>query len=498
MKLFENPVFLTHWRLTRRTGMLAPALISILVGSSLLAGLIASSLDISTSRLKSPQEGGRTFYGWVVALEMLVLLIGGFSHIWRALAEDRKSGMLDSHRMTPQTPANLAVGYWCGAPLRELGMGAVLALFGVPIVLLAKLPFSLWLISQMLVASTTALFWLLALLVGQTLNRAVGILLLLVLVGFMLFFIMPSREFVVTGQLLPVHALASLFADQAGVPDEPLALFGISVHRTLVTWGLQIIVGAFLWRATVRRFAEPTDALFSRREALALVALLVGCQHVLIWAPNHGVPSGAIACLVHDSWNRQTMLAATQAAALLVGLFAIVLLNPTPERIRILLLRHKARSLGIVVSNGPVLFAVQLTAVVGLLLGIQFAPCLGLTWKAYATALLNTFEIFMVFGLWLDVCRLQFRRRALGYFALGLFVVTVLPYILAGAFSSDTLARWSLLSPGLGALSKPETSQTNAMFNIALAHLVVVGLLLLIWRNRWGKVLARLIREDTG
>jgi hypothetical protein len=498
VKLFENPVFLTHWRLTRRTGILAPAIISILVGSSLLAGLIASLLDTSTSRFRSPQDCGRAFYGWVIALEMLVLLLGGFAHIWSALAEDRKSGLLDSHRMTPQTPADLVIGYWCGAPLREFGMGALLALFGVPVVLLAKLPFSLWLISQMLVASTTALFWLLALLAGLTLDRAVGMVLMLVLVVSVQLGIIASPQLVVTGQLLPVQALASLFADETRVPQEQLALFGFSVHPILVTWGLQIIVGALFWRATVRRFAEPTDPLFSRREGLALLALLVGCQHALIWSPNHGGPSGAVACHAHNEWGRQFMLGVTQGAALLMGLFAIALLSPTPEQTRILLLRRNVRSLGIVVSTGPVLLAVQLAAVVGLLLGIQFAPCLGLTWKAYATASLNTFEIFFVFGLWLEVCRLQFRKRALGYFGLGLFIVAVLPYVLAAAFSSDGLGRLSLLSPGFGVLMEPEPARTDVMFLVALSHLLLVGLLILVWHNRWGKVLARLAREDTG
>jgi hypothetical protein len=331
-------------------------------------------------------------------------------------------------------------------------------------------------------------------LTGLTLDRAIGVLLLLLLVVFVQLAVIGAPDLIVTGQLLPVHALLSLFDDGTSISQQP-RLFGFSVHPILITWGLQIIVGALFWRAAVRRFAEPSDPLFSRREALALLALLVGCQHALIWSTNNSALSGAIACLEHIDSDRRFFLASTQGAALLIGLIAIALLSPTPERIRVQLLRDKTPSVGIVYSSGPLLLAVQLTALVGLLLSIQFAPCFEMTWKAYTTASLNAFAIFAVFGLWLDICRLQFRRRSLGYFALGLFVVALLPYILASGFSSGNLARWSLLSPGLGVLSESNHARTDPMFYIALAHLVVVGLVWLVWHNRWGKVLDRLRRE---
>src|SRR5271168_4538149 len=90
VKLFENPIFLTHKRLVHRNGVLAAVLVAALIGFSLLAGLISYLADPNFFHFSSPQETGKTFYGWTIGVEILVLVIGGFSRIARTLAEDRK------------------------------------------------------------------------------------------------------------------------------------------------------------------------------------------------------------------------------------------------------------------------------------------------------------------------------------------------------------------------------------------------------------------------
>ena len=487
MRLFENPLFVTHLRLTRRTGMLAPVLIALLVGTSLLAGLVAALIDPVGFHVTSPEDAGKTFYGWIVGVELLVLVVGGFGHIWRALADDRRIGLLDSNRMTPQRPRDLVLGYLCGAPLREFMMGAVLAACGLPIVVLAKLPFTLWFISQLLIATTTAFFWLLAVLTGFTLDRPFTLILLLVLMLIAQSVTVTSPELFVTGQILPLNAIIDLFPTQdLNSPWHKVStLFGVSVHSTLITWALQLAVGALLWRATIRRTVNPSTSALSRWEVLALVGLLVGTQHALIWGPQGLGPHGAIACLADDRSERHMMLACAQGAALFLGLFILALLSPTPERVRIDVLRGTRGSLGIVYSQSSIVLAIQLAAVCSLLLGIQFATCLASTWKVYATCVLNTGNLFMILALWLDLCRMQFRRRALGFFALGMFVLGIIPYILAGVFSNETLAKWSLLSPGIWALSQTNDYLNEGLFHIAIAQLGIVVLLFVVWRNRW-------------
>ena len=89
VKLSENPIFITQKRLTHRTGVLAPILIAALIGASLLAGLIAYLADPQNFDFNSPQEAGKTFYGFVMGVGILVLVIGGFSQNYHAIARRR-------------------------------------------------------------------------------------------------------------------------------------------------------------------------------------------------------------------------------------------------------------------------------------------------------------------------------------------------------------------------------------------------------------------------
>src|ERR1039458_5049503 len=78
VKLSENPIFLTHKRLVHRSGVLAAVLIAALIGFSLFLGL-AESLreEVRFNSFNSQAEAGKTFYGWTMSVEILVLIIGG-------------------------------------------------------------------------------------------------------------------------------------------------------------------------------------------------------------------------------------------------------------------------------------------------------------------------------------------------------------------------------------------------------------------------------------
>ena len=100
----DNPIFLTQKRLVHRAGVLAAVLIAALIGLSLLSGLIAYLVGPRNFDFRSPQDAGRMFYGWVIGVEILVLVIGGFSRILNVLANERKAGLWDSNLLTPLHP----------------------------------------------------------------------------------------------------------------------------------------------------------------------------------------------------------------------------------------------------------------------------------------------------------------------------------------------------------------------------------------------------------
>ena len=95
-----------------------------------------------------------------------------------------------------------------------------------------------------------------------------------------------------------------------------------------------------------------------------------------------------------------------------------------------------------------------------------------------------------MFSLLLEYCRLRFKRRALGFVALWLFVLCILPFILAGVFSSGVLAKLSFLAPGTIVLAEPEIDDLKYLLGCTFAQLGVVVLLFIAWQQQWKLLLA--------
>ena len=291
MNLSDNPIFLTQKRLVHRGGVLAAIIIAALLGLSLLSGLVGYLANPRAFHFDSPEDAGRMFYGWIVIIEALILVLGGFSRVSRALSDDRKAGLWDSNRLTPLKPSQLVNGYWFGSGLREFYMAVVLAVIGLGIVLLAKLPITLWLGTQVLLLSTACFFGLIGLLVGMAFERSGIILVVATFILCMFSLAAPGR--MVPNFLLPIFGLNYLFQDPDHPNyqhqwDAPPSLFGVSIPPIILTLGLQFLVGFFCWRAAVRKTARPSQPLLLRWEAIALFAILVIVQHGLLWSIWHG------------------------------------------------------------------------------------------------------------------------------------------------------------------------------------------------------------------
>jgi hypothetical protein len=216
VKLFENPIFITHKRIVHRAGVLAAVLIAAMIGFCLLLGLWANLhtalVHPEYTRHETPQQTGKGFYGWVIGLQLLVLAVGGFSRIARALTDDRKAGLWDSNRLTPMKPSQIVAGYWFGPVLREFYMAAVMAGFGLLIVLLSGLPITMWLGTQALIVSTGLFFGLLGVLAGMVFQKSQGILILLLFVfAYPFSFIAPSR--MLSNFLMPIDGIGHFFSD---------------------------------------------------------------------------------------------------------------------------------------------------------------------------------------------------------------------------------------------------------------------------------------------
>jgi hypothetical protein len=497
VNLTENPIFLTQKRLTHRAGVLAAILIAALIGLSLLSGLIAYLADPRDFNFHSPQEAGKMFYGWVIGVEILLLVIGGFSKISRVLADDRKAGLWDSNRLTPLKPAEIVTGYWFGSALGMFYMGAILAGIGLVIVLLAKLPVTLWLGTQILVLSTTLFFGLLALLAGMAFQRPQSGIVLLLPLFFLQTFSFAFPKFTIINFLLPIYGIANLFQDPDRTVNDYNAfrdwggwpeIFSLPVPPILLSLGLQFLVGIFLWRATVRKTANPFQPLLLRWEAMAIFALLAVVQHGLIWGIWHGQFGNPL-----DTHSRnEPLLSIVHGGTILVGVLILAFASPLPERVRVEALRTGLGNLRLVFSRSSVSLALALTAVAAAASLTHFIFSFGHSGKAWALAVGNLFVFFLMFSLLLEFCRLRFKRRALGFVALWLFVLCVLPFILAGVFSSQALAKLSFLAPGIVALAGSGSDDLKYLYLVGwtFIHFCVVVLLFVAWRRQWKLLLA--------
>ncbi len=496
MNLNDNPIFLTQKRLVHRNGVLAATLIAALVGISLLCGLTAYRADPgSFPDFHSPSEAGKMFYGWTIGAEILVLIIGGFSRISRVLADERKAGLWDSNRLTPLKPSELIIGYWLGAALREFYMALVLAGTGLMIIVLAGLPVTFWLETQVLIFSTALFFGLIAVVVGMVFQRPQGGIILIILLFLLQSFSFAFPKFVLTNFILPTYAIVHLFEvtapslhytsnDWGGLPD----FFGQPFPPAALTLGLQFLVGIFLWRAAVRKTKNPFQPLVLRWEAVVVFGILLIVQHGLAWGLWHGKFPYAYSAKDHAFADGPPLLSIIHCGTILFGIIILAAASPQPETVRLRALRLGSQGSWIIFANSAFYLALILAAVGALVLLCQF----GFTqsWEIYGIAAGNLLTFYLIFLLLFEFCRLHHRRRALGFITLWLFALCIVPFILAGVFSDSGFAKLSLFSPGIVALSN-DNANLDGLPAIVAAHFVIAVLLFIGWLREWRRLLAK-------
>ena len=429
MNLPANPIFLTQRTLVHRNGVLAPLLIAWLLG---LCPLVAYFYQRALGE-ESPASLGRVSYGFVLAIQALVVVLGGFSRISRTLVEERKAGLFDSNRLTPLEPSELVLGYWLGAGLREVYMALALAPIGAVIIGLSGLPWMLWVGTQALLLTTALLFGLLEVLAGMALSKdhgGPGMFLLLIFLGPLN---LAFSEHSVANFLLPIHSLQWLF-DGSHVKGP--YLYGWTVPSLALTWTVQLILGVLCWRGAVRKMADPTRPAFTLKMTLLIFGILVFTQHGLIWHQD-----------VADAFP------VVHGATLLLGLVLVATLSLNPDQARMTAVRLGNGDLAWVLRHSSAGIALALAATASAALAMHFVGDGGGDWRPWlsGTAILITALLAMAFLR--EMCRLMFRRRTGGFVALGAFVLFILPLILAAVFDSGKMAAYSFFTPGIIALT---------------------------------------------
>jgi len=347
-----------------------------------------------------------------------------------------------------------------------------------------------------LVLSTTLFFGLLALLAGMAFQRPQSGIVLLLPLFFLQTFSFAFPKFTIINFLLPIYGIVNLFQDPGRAANDYNAfrdwggwpeIFALPVPPILLSLGLQFAVGIFLWRATVRKTANPFQPLLLRWEAMAIFALLAVVQHGLIWGIWHGRFGNPLDA---HAWRNEHLLSIVHGGTILVGVLILALASPLPERVRVEALRTGSGNLHLVFSRSAVSLALALIAIAAATSLTHFIFSFGPSGKAWALATGNLLVFFLMFSLLLEYCRLRFKRRALGFVALWLFVLCVLPFILAGVFSNGALAKLSFLAPGTMALAGPNSDDLKYLVGWTSIHFCVVVLLFIAWQRQWKLLIA--------
>jgi hypothetical protein len=491
--LFENPIFLTQKRLVHRAGVFAAMAIAALIGLSFVVRLIAYMMGLTIlGGYQSIDQIGKVYYGWILALEIIILPIAGFCRISRMLFEDRKAGLWDSNRLTPLKPANLVLGYWFGPALRETYAAVVLAAFSLVIVVMSGLPITFWLGTQVLVWSTGFFFGLLAVLTGLSTPKSEGSAMLLLTL--LLLVPISQMRLILTNFLLPVNGIYNLLHDATGRPD-PWAtnptFFGIEIPSIIFCLALQILLGVLLWRVVTRKVAHPFQPLLQRWEALVLFAILLIAQHSLLWGIWRGHFPAIFDEQNYRNANDTEMMPFVHIATIGIGMILLAAASPHPQQVRIKALQTGRSDLRLVFSRSALPLALGFSIMAGLVLFTYFDFTTADSTQTYLIAVGNLLVFFLVFTLLMEVCRLFFRQRAASFGALALFILCILPLILGGVFESQTLARCSILTPGVLALGIDGEVDLPALLQTVAAHFVIAVLLFFLWRSLWLRLLPK-------
>ena len=109
----DNPLLIKHIRARLRRQQLLPmlAVVVIICGLITFAGFPRVTEATSMDDLLNARVGAILF---LFLLQCILLLLAGSAAVAGSVALARESGMMDFHRISPQRPVALALGFFAG------------------------------------------------------------------------------------------------------------------------------------------------------------------------------------------------------------------------------------------------------------------------------------------------------------------------------------------------------------------------------------------------
>jgi hypothetical protein len=258
--VLDNPMLVKHVRSRLRWAQVVPWAVVVLVLCLLIVWFGQASGGLGNGMALST----------ILGLEAFILAIVGSQQVVSSVGGARESGVLDFHRVSPQPPLWLVLGYFLGGPIREYVLFLITVPFAVLLASLAPLGivglFQVW-------TAMLLLAWILqlvSLLTGLTVKKprgsgrggAIGI------VIFMIFLFNPVASAL-------WYASGSLSEETSYLP-----FYGVKIHWLALAFVYSLPVIGFLLLACVRKMRSERAHLYTKAQAIAahatIAVLLLG------------------------------------------------------------------------------------------------------------------------------------------------------------------------------------------------------------------------------
>lgn len=284
--LLDNPILTKHLRSRlRRSQLTAGAVIVFMLSVTICWGGVTAIFYKALGSL-----------GLIMALQLVILWIMATQQIAASVGGGRASGILEFHRVSPVPPATVALGYLIGAPIREWLLFALTVPFAIACAVFAEVGVLGFLQIEITVILSSLLFHCVALLASLMVSRPKaagggGVVGMGLFAGF--FALIASFY---------LYRDASFFGDT----EKTLSFFGIDLPWLLMTASYQLTGIGILFLASARKMAAERAHAFTKRQAVAVMAIVS-----TLWL-------GAIWDQERENWTTLVTVYALTAAAMVV------------------------------------------------------------------------------------------------------------------------------------------------------------------------------------
>jgi hypothetical protein len=258
---------------------------------------------------------GAVYLGWTTAmlgLQLAILVLYGCNTIGNAIRRDMTTGLLESHRLMPVTPAAAIFGYISGPTFQAVNLAIANLIIGTTTATIGGAPTNQWFIANGVVALFVAFLWVAIAFASFLAKNVFGI-----FIGFISFAVFPGGGGLLNllpGLMLLLSPIMgrSIFSGFYAGTEIPEA-YGWS-------FAAQIAFGVIFYRGAMRRY---------RRDDIPALGTLLGLLLLAAWVATSAVALSNWSD-VAPRWSAGRGQIGTGTAAVIASLVSSMLLGLVP------------------------------------------------------------------------------------------------------------------------------------------------------------------------